>query len=93
MRMIRTIILLFCLLAPTATAASDSPILGVQDFGKGPRLLALEFAGLAEYLTAQIGQPVRVEAAQSYKRYMSHAQKSAMPSSMAPRRWPSKRTS
>jgi len=55
--------------------ASDQLVLGVQDYEKSPRVLADEFKGLAEYLSAKLGQPVRVQASQSYKRYMANSKK------------------
>lgn len=55
--------------------AADQLVLGVQDFGKSPGVLAGEFKGLADYLSKQLGQPVSVQASQSYKRYMANSQK------------------
>ena len=74
MRFVQMVMLLLSLFVTTVTRASDNLILGVQDFGKSPRLLVVEFRGLADYLGTQLGVPVRVEAVQSYKRYMGHAQ-------------------
>ena len=74
MRFVQMVMLLLSLFVIMMTRASDNLILGVQDFGKSPRLLVVEFRGLADYLGTQLGVPVRVEAVQSYKRYMGHAQ-------------------
>lgn len=61
-------------LGVTATHANQL-VLGVQDYEKSPRVLAAEFKGLAQYLGDKIGQPVRVQASQSYKRYMVNSKK------------------
>lgn len=55
--------------------ASDQLVLGVQDYEKTPRVLAAEFKGMADYLAEKLGQPVRVQASQSYKRYMGNSAK------------------
>lgn len=55
--------------------AADQLVLGVQDYEKSPRVLAGEFKGLAAYLGDKIGQPVTVQASQSYKRYMANSKK------------------
>ena len=55
--------------------ASDRLILGVQDYARSPGVLAAEFKSLAAYLTKSLGQPVTVQASQSYERYMANTQK------------------
>ena len=53
--------------------AADKLVLGVQDYGKTPRVLAAEFKTLATYLSSRLGQPVTVQASQSYERYMANS--------------------
>lgn len=60
------------ILASTAMAAGEL-VLGVQDYGKSPRMISLEFRDMSRYLTARLGQPVIVEPVQSYQRYMERA--------------------
>ena len=48
-------------------------IFGVQDFSRDPRMLVLQFRGMAKYLSRELGQPVIVEAAKSYSLYMQGA--------------------
>ncbi len=55
--------------------AADQLVLGVQDYEKSPRMLAAEFKSLASYLSNKLGQPVVVQASQSYKRYMANSKK------------------
>ncbi len=67
--------LLITLCVGSFSHAADQLILGVQDYEKSPRVLANEFKSLAAYLSQQLGQPVRVQASQSYKRYMANSKK------------------
>lgn len=53
--------------------AAGELVLGVQDYSKSPRMMALEFREMSKYLSAKLGQPVVVEPAQSYQRYMERA--------------------
>lgn len=62
-------------LSGSGAHAVDQLVLGVQDYEKTPRVLAAEFKGLADYLGDKIGQPVTVQASQSYKRYMASSTK------------------
>lgn len=55
-------------------AWADNLIFGVQDYSKDPRMLELQFRGMAKYLSRELGQPVIVEAARSYGLYMQSAQ-------------------
>lgn len=67
---------IFCIATSMSVAhAADQLILGVQDYEKSPRMLAAEFKGMAAYLADKLGQPVRVQASQSYKRYMANSKK------------------
>lgn len=67
--------LLLALCASTLLHAADRLILGVQDYGKNPQVLANEFKGLAAYLSKQLGQTVTVQAAQNYERHMVNSEK------------------
>ena len=62
-------------LGVNAVHAADQLVLGVQDYEKSPSVLAGEFKGLAAYLSDKLGQPVTVQASQSYKRYMANSKK------------------
>lgn len=53
--------------------AAGELVLGVQDYGKSPRMISLEFRDMSKYLSAKLGQPVIVEPVQSYQRYMERA--------------------
>ena len=75
MRYFKTIAVLVVTLGAHWAQAADQLVLGVQDYEKSPRVLAAEFKGMASYLADKIGQPVRVQASQSYKRYMGNSQK------------------
>ena len=75
MRYIKSLAAIMLALGVSSTHAADQLVLGVQDYEKSPRVLAGEFKGLAEYLSAKLGQPVRVQASQSYKRYMANSKK------------------
>ena len=70
-----TAALLIALCASSLTHAVDNLVLGVQDFSKSPRVLAAEFTTLATYLSSRLGQPVTVQASQSYERYMANSKK------------------
>ena len=75
MRYIKSLAAIILAMGVSSIHASDQLVLGVQDYGKTPRVLAGEFKGLAEYLSAKLEQPVRVQASQSYKRYMANSKK------------------
>jgi ABC-type phosphate/phosphonate transport system substrate-binding protein len=60
------------LIACSAMAAGEL-VLGVQDYGKSPRMISLEYREMTKYLSAKLGQPVIVEPVQSYERYMERA--------------------
>lgn len=57
----------------SAAMAAGELVLGVQDYGKSPRMISLEFRDMSKYLSAKLGQPVIVEPVQSYQRYMERA--------------------
>lgn len=69
------LILLALLGVITPVHAEESLILGVQDYGKSPRMLGLEFRKLGDYLSKRLGQKVSVEPVRSYERYMEGASK------------------
>jgi ABC-type phosphate/phosphonate transport system substrate-binding protein len=48
-------------------------VLGVQDYSKSPRMMAVEFREMSKYLSARLGQQVIIEPVQSYQRYMERA--------------------
>lgn len=75
MRYIKSLAVFILTLGLAPAYAEDQLVLGVQDYEKSPRMLAGEFKGLADYLSDKLGQPVRVQASQSYKRYMANTQK------------------
>lgn len=75
MRYIKSLAVIFLALGMNAVHAADQLVLGVQDYEKSPRMLAAEFKGMAAYLSDKLGQPVRVQASQSYKRYMGNSKK------------------
>ena len=76
MRHFKTAVVLWIgLCASSFSHAADKLILGVQDYEKSPRMLAAEFKGLVSYLSQQLGQPVTVQASQSYNRYMGNTKK------------------
>jgi ABC-type phosphate/phosphonate transport system substrate-binding protein len=64
--------------------AAGELVLGVQDYGKSPRIIALEFRDVTKYLSAKLGQPVVVEAAQTYERYMERAKQKRFDLMFAP---------
>lgn len=70
---IRAIVLSACGLLACGAMAAGELILGVQDYGKSPRMISLEFKDMSKYLSAKLGQPVMVEPVQSYQRYMERA--------------------
>lgn len=53
--------------------AAGELVLGVQDYGKSPRMISVEFRDMTRYLSAKLGQKVVVEPVQSYERYMERA--------------------
>ena len=53
--------------------AAGELVLGVQDYGKSPRMISLEYREMSRYLSAKLGLPVIVEPVQSYQRYMELA--------------------
>ncbi|MEW6131856.1 MAG: PhnD/SsuA/transferrin family substrate-binding protein [Pseudomonadota bacterium] len=67
------VLLLVSGLITQAAMAAGELVLGVQDYGKSPRMMALEFRDMSRYLSAKMGQPVVVEPVQSYQRYMERA--------------------
>lgn len=75
MRYFKSLATIIFALSVNAVNAADQLVLGVQDYEKTPRVLAAEFKGMADYLSDKIGQPVRVQASQSYKRYIANSQK------------------
>ncbi len=60
------------LIAFPAMAAGEL-VMGVQDYGKSPRMISIEYREMSKYLSAKLGQPVIVEPVQSYQRYMERA--------------------
>lgn len=70
---LRAIILFVSSLIAFPSMASDNLVLGVQDYGKSPRMISLEFRDMTAYLTRKLGQTVIVEPVQSYERYMDRA--------------------
>lgn len=75
MRYFKSLVTIMLALGVTAAHAADQLVLGVQDYEKTPRVLAAEFKGMADYLSDKLGQPVTVQASQSYKRYMASSKK------------------
>ena len=70
-----TAALLAALCVSNFSHAAETLILGVQDYGKTPRVLAAEFKDLAAFLSKRLGQTVTVQASQSYERYMANSKK------------------
>ncbi len=75
MRYFKSLAVIMLALGVNAVHAADQLVLGVQDYEKSPSVLAGEFKGLAAYLSDKLGQPVTVQASQSYKRYMANSKK------------------
>lgn len=75
MRYIKSLAVIILALGVNGAHAADQLVLGVQDYEKSPSVLAGEFKGLAAYLSDKLGQPVTVQASQSYKRYMANSKK------------------
>ena len=75
MRYFKSLAVVILAMGMNLVHAEDQLVLGVQDYEKSPRVLAGEFKGLANYLADKLGQPVRVQASQSYKRYMANTKK------------------
>lgn len=75
MKYFKVLSILLVAAAMNVAHAQDQLVLGVQDYEKSPRMLAAEFKGMAAYLSDKLGQPVRVQASQSYKRYMANTKK------------------
>lgn len=69
----RAIVLFASSLLACGAMAAGELVLGVQDYGKSPRMISLEFKDMSKYLSAKLGQPVIVEPVQSYQRYMERA--------------------
>ncbi len=70
----RGLIGLIALLASVPALAADYLILGVQDYVRSPIIVVREYQGLANYLSRQLKQPIRVEAVKTYDEYMKKAQ-------------------
>lgn len=70
---VRAVVLFAFGLFVSASMAAGELVLGVQDYGKSPRMISLEFRDMSKYLSARLGQPVIVEPVQSYQRYMERA--------------------
>jgi ABC-type phosphate/phosphonate transport system substrate-binding protein len=70
---LRAIILFVASLFALPSVAADALVLGVQDYGKSPRMISLEFRSFSDYLSKKLGQTVVVEPVQSYERYMEQA--------------------
>lgn len=68
----RAVILVVASMLAFPSMAADL-VLGVQDYGRSPRALSLEFRDMAAYLSKKLGQNVIVEPVQSYDRYMARA--------------------
>lgn len=70
---VRALVLLISTLFASLSMAEGEFLLGVQDYSKSPRLMALEYRDMSKYLSTRLGRPVIVEAVQSYDRYMERA--------------------
>lgn len=66
----KAVLLFVASLFSIPSLAAGELVLGVQDYGKSPRMISLEFRDMSKYLSAKLGQPVIVEPVQSYQRYM-----------------------
>lgn len=69
-RFFRVFLLFATSLIAYPTMAAGELVLGVQDYGKSPRMISLEFREMTRYLSAKTGQKVVVEPVQTYERYM-----------------------
>lgn len=71
------------LIACHAMAAGEL-VLGVQDYGKSPRMISLEYREMTKYLSDKLGQPVIVEPVQTYERFMERAKQNRYDIMFAP---------
>ena len=67
-------ILFLALLAALPARASDTLILGIQDYNRSAIMVVMEYQGLTNYLSRVLKQPVRVEAVKNYDDFMKKAQ-------------------